>query len=454
MDIPTQLISKVLNTHEKYNLSGSRMNKRRGSQIFYVFLTVAMFMMGSLNTSAQELEEFGSIELAGDMNHGRYNHSATLLEDGRVLVTGGTGDGKTSLSSAEVFDPKEETWTSVPDMAQPRMRHTATRMDSGRVLIAGGYLGNGYGFPSLFKHFNGTGNISHSACELYDPVENAFAPAQPLNTGRFWHRAVKLQDGRVLVIGGLNVTQGALSSCEIYNPVNGQWSQAASLNLARARFTATLLNNGSVLITGGHNGRSKVPYSSCELYLPGEDKWIEISSMSRARGYHSGILMADGKVMVSGGFSGPGQPDWSDSEIFDPDSGTWIMAGSMSLPRHNHESTLIPSDEVVIFSGSNCQTGGAHSGIEYYDSKEEIWKDTNIVMLGVKWALATTLENGQVLITGGLTCLEASAASFIYSPPEEKKDDSAIPGFQTITLTAAFVISIIIITYRKTYRGK
>lgn len=430
------------------------MNKRRGSQIFFVLFTVAMFAMGCINTTAQELEEFGSIEQAGDMNHGRYNHSATLLDDGRVLVTGGTGDGKNSLSSAEIFDPKEETWTSVPDMAQPRMRHTATLLDSGKVLIAGGYFGNGNGFPSLFRHFNGTDNISHSACELYDPNTGAFSTAQPLNTGRFWHRAVKLQDGRVLVIGGLNVTQGALSSCEIYNPENGQWSQAAPLNLARVRFTATLLQNGSVLITGGHNGRGKVPFSSCELYLPGEDKWIEVASMSRTRGYHSGILMADGKVMVSGGFSGPGQPDWNDSEIFDPDSGTWIMAGSMSLPRHNHESSLIPSGEVVIFSGSNCQTGGAHSGIEYYDSKEEVWKDTNIVMLGVKWAMATILENEHVLITGGLTCLEASDASFIYSPPEEKKDDSVIPGFQTFTLMAAVAISISLLTYGRAYNGK
>jgi hypothetical protein len=454
MDIQKPLFSKVLNSQEKYNLPGSGMNKIRGSQLFFALLTVAMFIMGSLNTGAQELDEFGSIEQAGDMNEGRYNHTATLLNDGKVIVIGGTEDGKNSLNSAEVFDPKEESWTPVPDMAHPRMRHTATILDSGRVLIAGGYLGNGYGYPSLFKHFNGSGNISHSTCEIFDPGENAFEPAQPINIGRFWHRAVKLQNGQVLVMGGLNVSQGALSSCELYNPLTGQWSQAASLNLARARFTATLLQNGSVLITGGHSGKGKAPFSSCELYLPVEDKWIEVSPMNKARGYHSGILMAHGKVMVSGGFSGPGQPDWKDSEIFNSESGTWTDAGEMSLPRHNHESSLIPTGEVVIFSGSNCQTGGAHSGIEYYDSKEELWRDTNIVMLGVKWAMATTLENGQVLITGGLTCLEASAASFIYSPPEEKIDDSGIPGFQTITLLTAAAISIIIVTYHKTYRGK
>ena len=80
----------------------------------------------------------------------------------------------------------------------------------------------------------------------------------------------------------------------------------------------------------------------------------------------------------------------------------------------------------------------------------------------VSWGLAVdrdgrtivTLENGQVLITGGLTCLEASAVSYIYSPPDEKIDDSGIPGFQTITLLAAAAISIIIVTNRKIYAGK
>jgi hypothetical protein len=429
------------------------MDKRRGSQLFFAFLIVAMFFTGFLNTGAQELEEFGSIEFAGDMNIGRYNHTATLLKDGSVLVVGGTGDGKNSLSSAEIFDFEEKTWTSVSDMTDPRMRHTATLLDSGQVLVAGGFSGNGLGYPSLFKHYNGTGNFSYSACEIFDPGENAFAPAQPMSTGRFWHRAVKLKDGRVLVIGGLNVTQGALSSCEIYNPGNGQWSRGASLNVARTRFTATLLDNGTVLITGGHNGYEKDPYSSCELYLPEEDKWIEISSMNKARGYHSGILMEDGRVMVSGGFSGPGQPDRKDSEIFDPTSGTWTAAGDMSQPRHNHESVLIPTGEVVIFSGSNCQTGGAHSGIEYYDSKEGVWKDTNIVMLGVKWAMATSLENGHALITGGLTCLEASSASFIYTPPRKEGDDSVIPGFGAFTLMVAVVLSIGVVTYGRQSKG-
>ncbi len=76
-------------------------------------------------------------------------------------------------------------------------------------------------------------------------------------------------------------------------------------------------------------------------------------------------------------------------------------------------------------------------------------------MLGVKWALATTLENGHVLISGGLTCLEASSASFLFTPPEKKKDDGpSIPGFETITVMAAVVLSVGIITYRTTQRGK
>jgi hypothetical protein len=406
------------------------------------------------NTEAQELEEFGSINQVGSMNEGRYNHTVTLLDSGKVLVLGGTGDGKTSLDSAEVYDPETGVWSILSPMSQSRMRHTATGLDSGKVLVTGGYDGSGRGHPSLFKHYNGQGNLSLPSCEIYNPDTDQFTNGPDLVKGRFWHRAVGLADGRVLVMGGLNVTLGALSSCELYDPDKGVWEVAASMNRARVRFSATLLSNGWVLVAGGHNGQNKVPFSHCELYLPLEDKWIEVTSMNRPRGYHAGILTNNGKVLVSGGFSGPNQPDWSDAEIYDPVHNTWTLTGNMSLPRHNHECVLIPTDKVVTFGGSNCLTGGAHSGIEYFDSEVGTWHDTNLVMLGLKWTKALALgEDYGILIAGGKSCNEASSITYIYSPPEinddKKGDTTNIPGLAGSSTILAINVCIFVIFFTR-----
>lgn len=431
--------------------------------VFCILLVGSIFLLNlsdvEVNNAAEDFEEFGSIAQVGDLNEGRYNHTATLLNDGQVLVTGGTSDGKTALGSAELFNPVNEKWSATSKISKARMRHTATLLDSGKVLIVGGYEGNGGGHPSLLRHLNGSGNISLGSCEIFDPIKGVFNPVPSLQTGRFWHRAVKLHDGRVLVIGGLNVSHGALSSCEIYDPGNGQWVEASEMNKARVRFTATLLNNGSVLVTGGHDGAGKVPFSSCELYVPEKDTWYEVAPMNRARGYHSAVLMADGKVMVSGGFSGPKKPDWSDAEIYDPAMNAWTLAGNMSLPRHNHESVSLPTGEIIIFGGSNCLTGGAHSGIEYYDPDENMWQNTNLVMLGLKWTVAIALDDNSILISGGRTCIDASDITYKYIPPsygDEAGDEDTrlISGFLGKTSIIAVIVSISVFNYVRLKRGK
>ena len=195
---------------------------------------------------------------AASMANERANHTATLLNNGKVLVTGGSGPS-TILSSAEIYDPVANTWSPAASMSTPRADHTATLLADGTVLVAGG--------------FNSTVTTALASAEVYDPVADSWTTVGSLATARSLHTATLLPDGTVLVTGGGNGVVpaslasgvGALSSAELYDPTTQTWSPAASMSTPRAQQTATLLPNGAVLITGGVNNNTYL--GSAELYF-------------------------------------------------------------------------------------------------------------------------------------------------------------------------------------------
>lgn len=417
-----------------------------------IMICVALILLPS---AFGQIEEYGSITNAADMNQGRYNHTATLLNDGRVLVTGGTADGTSSLSSCEVYNVGSDTWESIPDMSIPRMRHTASLLPDGHLLLTGGYNSNNGGHPSLFKHFGES--ISHSSCEIYDPTESRWRDTVPLSTGRFWHCAITLLSGDVLVIGGMNVTTGLTGSCEMYLHDENRWDEVASMNIPRVRFTTTLLHNGNVLITGGHNGVEKIPSDECEIYDPFIDQWRVVSPMNKARGYHSAVRLEDGSVLISGGFSGPGNSDWIDSEQYDPSTDEWVLKGDTSFPRHNHETFLLTNGDVVMLGGSNCQTGGCHSSLEHYDPVTGEWSDALLLVTARKWTASVMLKDGRILMTGGKACYNASKIVDAFIGPDWSHDES---GDTSESLSTGMVplmavsLGIVLLLYKNRYQLK
>ena len=131
----------------------------------------------------------------GDMTPGRASHAATLLEDGRVLVTGGQG-ASGSLDSVLFFDPATDSFTDGPAMGSAHATHVAVRLDDGRVLVAGG---------------SDAGGSATVYAEIYDPASDGWTAAAPMNTARYRHTATLLEDGRVLVVGQLVRVAAALA---------------------------------------------------------------------------------------------------------------------------------------------------------------------------------------------------------------------------------------------------
>ena len=279
----------------------------------------------------------------------RQFHTATLLPDGRVLITGGS-----SLSTAEIFDPLGNagagSFTTTASMSAARYWPTATLLSDGRVLITGG-------FDPLI-------NGAVSSAEIFDPLGNAgagsFTATASMSTPRYFYSATLLPDGRVLIAGGYNGS-AVLSSSEIFDPLAnagvGSFTATGSMSTPRRSYAAAALPDGRVLVIGGFNGSTSV--SSAEIFDPsanaGAGAYTTTALMSASRIDHMATLLSDGRVLIAGGYNGSAV--LSSSEIFDPlgnaGAGTFNTTASMSTPRYSHATTLLTDGRVLVLGGHN-----------------------------------------------------------------------------------------------------
>ena len=283
----------------------------------------------------------GRFTSTGSMSEARSGQTATLLLDGRVLIVGGAAD-----ATAELYDPATGRFSATGSMAAARSSFTATLLKSGRVLIAGG-------------------NKTSAVAELYDPATKGFTPTGSLRTNRSGHAATLLPDGYVLITGGADSSSRPLASAELYNPATGEFSVTNSLNDARTAHSATLLKNGHVLIAGGNGGCGPLAsgatcagasLTSAETYDPKTRIFSRAGAMLVGQGESSGLsaatLLADGRVLFTGGAVDSGAV-LRTAELYDPASGRFALAGSLVTARDNHTMTLLHGGSVLITGGED-----------------------------------------------------------------------------------------------------
>ncbi len=224
---------------------------------------------------------------AGALLEGRSEQTATLLPDGRVLFVGGVGRGWTFLRSAELYDPKTGRSESVGSMTVPRESHTATLLADGRVLIIGGHSGRRQNMDV------------YASAELFDPRTRRFEATAALAIARHKHDAIKLADGRVLVVGGADRTDRAYyATTEIYSPLAATFQAGPSMVHRRHKIarTSMLLPNGDVLITSGAPVAELLDIARWSFReVPGR--------LPAAYRFASAATLHDGDVIVAGGYS-------------------------------------------------------------------------------------------------------------------------------------------------------
>lgn len=282
----------------------------------------------------------GTFVATGEMQQGRAFHGAVRLQDGRVLVIGGVDGANTQdqhLDSVELYDPATGSFSLLQaSMSTPRAFPSAVVLNDGQVLITGG--SNGNTFLNSGELFNPNAGDSASA---FTPTEGPMTAARSLGIG------VLLESGEVLIVGG-NSPSGALASTEIYNPEAKTFRAGSGMATRRDNPTATRLLDGRVLVTGGWTGRDFT--QTAELYEP-HGLFTPAGEMATRRGSHAAVLLRDGRVLVAGGEMVPGLGNLASAELYDPSTNSWSLAASMAVPRANFTATLLPDGRVLVTGG-------------------------------------------------------------------------------------------------------
>jgi hypothetical protein len=287
----------------------------------------------------------GTFAATGDRTTPGFS-SCTLLPNGKVLIAGSGISGAdglyTSSAHAELYDPETGTFAPTGDMTVERVGGTATLLNNGKVLITGGTVVVG-GSPTLYL----------ASAELYDPSTGTFTAAADMYEA-FSDTATLLPNGKVLITRSIVTGAGEafVRHAELYDPSTGTFTFTGDMTTGHTTPTATLLTNGKVLIAGGDVGDGDAPSNIAELYDPATGTFTTTGNMTTRREQHTATLLSDGTVLIAGGHIERG----ASAEIYDPVTGTFSATGDMTASRELHTATLLSSGKVLIAGGYDWPT--------------------------------------------------------------------------------------------------
>lgn len=277
------------------------------------------------------------------------SHVAARLPDGRVLIAGGQ-----SSRSAQVFDPFVEEWEATAPMNEVRADAVAVPLEDGDVLVIGGTRACDSSVAGDCVPGHG-GFHSIDTAERYDVDTGTWSfTANRLSVGRGrLHAAARLGDGRVIVAGGVYGYDQRLSAVDVYDPESNSWTLGPALpNGARVYAQAAPLATGDVILVGGFGYGGT--YSDSLLFDHAEDRWITADQDPRLqlpapRWGHGMVLLSTGDLLLAGGGTTGGLLP-SETFLFNPATG-WGIGAALAQPRTVPVMAALDDDSVLIAAG-------------------------------------------------------------------------------------------------------
>lgn len=270
----------------------------------------------------------------------------------------------------------ELAWRAQPDMSTARSGASATVLPgSHEVLVAGGMGPDRHPLAST-EIWNGRG----------------WRPGPPLRYPRAGHSALRLVDGRVLVVGG------GVAEAETY--ADGQWQSAGSLPVTLVDQVAVALRDTEVLVTGGSGKSGPQPLLNRRSFLfdPNSSTWRESEPTLNTHAGARAALLSDGQVLLAGG-AGPGGPS---TELYNL-RGAWTATGDMVINRT--QFALVPlGDGTVLAAGgleSVTQLPSQLRSAEVYEPSRGTWRAVAPMRLTRLAPAFAALSDGSALVVSG-----------------------------------------------------
>ena len=363
----------------------------------FSFVLQVLVLWAAGNVPIATAQSAGTFTATGDMTTPRMGHTATLLNNGKVLIAGGwqsvpggqqcTGSLHVRgyflecvrlIASAELYDPLSGTFTPTGGMTGSGLSHTATLLPNRNVFINWGSRAELYdpssgtftaidgmvpGGLTMTLLNNGEVLFAGLPAKLYDPATGTLvATGDYVGTPGSLGPAALLPDGRVLIEGNLGCCYDA-GQTEIYDPSSGTFSLTAPVfTQSNGSTTATLLETGKVLAAGGGdvNDASYNPIVA-GLYDAAGGTFLTIGNMTMGRQDDTATLLPDGTVFMAGGDFASGVS----AEVYDAATERFFATGNMVSPRFMHTATLLPDGRVLVVGGLPYTTATTSSAELY-----------------------------------------------------------------------------------------
>ncbi|MEM7205401.1 MAG: kelch repeat-containing protein [Planctomycetota bacterium] len=266
-------------------------------------------------------------------------HTATQLQNGKWLLVGGVDRNNDPTATAEIYDPETGRFIAVASMSQARAGHAATLMADGRVLVSGGLgLVSAYVIPTIQGALDTTEYFTLDATGC----NGTFAPGPNMTRARAGHGTIDLADGRLMVLGGVGSFFGVPAiwpQTEFFDGVS--FSSGPTMPNQRAIFPIVQISSSpdQYLVAGGLNSILGLgaPTNRVDVYTAvpgGQGFWNRAGNMAAARGIQAAYRFGN-EVYQFGGLQGDLATPIAigSTEIYDIPSGTWRQGPTMSLER-------------------------------------------------------------------------------------------------------------------------
>lgn len=270
----------------------------------------------------------------------QFNQSMLKLPDGRVMFVGvGSGSSADIVGMSSVYDPAAPTLSQMQGPSLPRGKPGLALLKDGRVMSAGG---------SLLKDIMDAGGRSDEV-EVLDPSSGSWQTAAPMSIAPQHLWLFTLEDGRVLALsrGGGDTA----SFAETYGPAADIWTPLSSHDTSYRLADALQLHDGRLLVIGHNTPDDRV-------YNLSSDTWVSTGARADARTNFATTLLTDGRVLITGG-EDPGRADYvpyAKTEVFDPATLLWVPGPDLATPRSDHSATLLPDGRVFLVGGLGLST--------------------------------------------------------------------------------------------------